>query len=95
MIWIYNISKHYLKNLSIKSNAIKTWRFGDDISPLSNANKKGTKILRYEKQKNEITRFIISGLCNKQREINQLEKKTFEVIFRISQAFYFNLQDVS
>ena len=40
MIWNYNISKHYLKNLSIKSNAIKIWRFGDDISPLSNANKK-------------------------------------------------------
>lgn len=83
MISNYNISKHYLKNLSIKSNALKTWRFGDDISPLSNANWKGTKFwkkaLRYENQKNEITRFIISSLCNKRREIKQLEKKAFEV----------------
>lgn len=70
MIWNYNISKHYLKNLSIKSNAIKTWRFGDDISPLSNANKK-----RDEDLEETLTRFIISSLCNKRREINQLEKK--------------------
>ena len=27
-----------LKHFRIKSNDIKTWRFGDDMSPVSNAN---------------------------------------------------------
>ena len=32
------ITIDFVKHLKIKSNAIKTWRFIDDMSPSSNAN---------------------------------------------------------
>ena len=32
------ITIDFVKHLKIKSNAIKTWRFGEDMSPSSNAN---------------------------------------------------------
>ena len=34
----------FVKHLKIKSNAIKTWRFGNDLPPLSNANKQTNEL---------------------------------------------------
>ena len=65
------IMKDFVKHLRIKSNAIKTWRFGDYMSPLSNANERdcepiyigieGVKhnYIKFEEQKNEIIKWKV------------------------------------
>ena len=64
------LTKDFVKHLRIKSNAIKTWRFGD-MSPLSNANERdyepiyigieGVKLnyINFEEQKNELIKWKV------------------------------------
>ena len=65
------ITTDFVKCLRIKSCAIKTWRFGDDVSPLSNANERdyepiyirieGVKhnYINFEEQKNEMIKWKV------------------------------------
>ena len=65
------LTKDFVKHLRIKRNAIKTWRFGDEMSPLSSANGRGYELIyigiegvkhnyiKFEEQKNEIIKWKV------------------------------------
>ena len=79
------ITKDFVKRLRIKSNAIKTWLFGDGMWPLSNANERDYELIyigiegvkhnyiKFEEQKSEIIKWKVL-----------LERSRFECLRMVS-----------